>query len=117
MYLNRANENQEYYFKEGCHILEMLNNPVDPEVSVARARVESGVTTKMHRLHGITERYVILSGKGEAEIGGEKVRLSEGDVVVIPKGVAQNIRNTETGDLTFLAICSPRFEVDCYEEL
>ena len=33
---------QEYYFKEGCFINELSNAPEDPEVSIARARVEPG---------------------------------------------------------------------------
>jgi len=57
----------EYYFAEGCFITEAWNVPTDAAVSVARARVESGVTTRWHRLHGVTERYLILEGQGRVE--------------------------------------------------
>jgi len=59
----------EYYFAEGCFITEAWNAPADEAVSVARARVEPGVTTRWHRLHGVTERYVILEGRGRVEVG------------------------------------------------
>jgi hypothetical protein len=58
--LSRIPESREYYFDEGCHILEMSNSPDDPEVSIARARVEPGVTTRLHRLTKTTERYIFL---------------------------------------------------------
>ena len=58
----KANEADEYYFDEGCFILELSNSPADPDVSIARARVKAGVTTKLHRLKGVVERYVILTG-------------------------------------------------------
>lgn len=107
----------EYFFREGCHITEWWNVPEDPQVSVARARVEPGVTTRWHRLHGITERYVILRGQGRVELGGaEPAEVGAGDVVLIPAGVAQRIRNTGQSDLVFLAVCSPRFRADLYQE-
>jgi mannose-6-phosphate isomerase-like protein (cupin superfamily) len=102
---------KEYYFDEGCHILELLNDPADREMSVARARVEPGVTTKWHRLRGTTERYVMLEGEGMVSVGdAAPQRVGPGDVVLIPPMVAQRIANKGAGDLVFLAVCTPRFE-------
>ena len=56
---------------EGCYIIEMQNIQDDPTCSIARARVEPGVTKKLHSLRGTVERYVILEGVGEVEVGGE----------------------------------------------
>ena len=53
-------DNKEYFFEEGCFILEMLNTDSDPDVSIARARVEPEKTTRFHRLKGVVERYVCL---------------------------------------------------------
>ena len=53
---------KEYFFIEGCYINELSNHPSDPIVSIARPRVEPGVTTKWHQLTATTERYVILAG-------------------------------------------------------
>ena len=61
----------EYFFAEGCFITEWWNAPADPDVSVARARVEPGVTTRWHRLRGVVERYLILEGQGRVEVGDQ----------------------------------------------
>lgn len=108
----------EYFTDERCHILELANTPDEPDVSVARARVEPGVTTKSHRVAGTAERYVILEGSGRLHIEGlADENVAPGDVVSIPAGVAQSITNSGTNDLIFLCICTPRFQWDNYESL
>jgi len=82
------------------------------------ARVEAGVTTRWHRLKGITERYFIISGKGLVEIGEQSPQeVTAGDIVLIPPMCRQRITNTGSDDLIFLAICSPRFTQDTYEDI
>jgi len=117
-FVRKSVESEEYYFVEGCFITELSNSEADPDVSIARARVEPGVTTRWHRLAGTTERYVILGGRGCVEIEGLTPReVGRGDVVVIPPLAAQRIHNTGADDLVFLAICSPRFVANCYQGL
>jgi len=114
----RTEPSAEYYTPERCHILELSNSVADPAASVARARVEPGVATRWHRVDGTVERYVILAGSGDAEIGDEPPRaVAPGDVVVIPAGCRQRIRNTGESDLVFLCICTPRFEWEHYTDL
>lgn len=104
--------------QERCSIAELSNTPDDPVLSVARARVTPGVTTRWHRLDGIAERYVILEGRGRAEIGGlPPQELLPGDVLRIAPGQAQRITNTGSEDLVFLALCTPRFRWDAYEDI
>ena len=80
--------NAEFYTQEGCYITEVSNTPDDPGLSIARARVEPGVTTRWHRLHGITERYYIIQGKGIMEVGElPPQEVTAGDVVLIPPAV------------------------------
>ncbi|MBN8280043.1 MAG: cupin domain-containing protein [Gammaproteobacteria bacterium] len=106
----------EYWFPEGCFIDELQNDPADPGLSIARARVPPGGTTAWHRLAGTTERYLIVSGRGRVEVGDLPPReVGPDDVVVIPPGCRQRITNTGTGDLVFLALCTPRFEASAYE--
>lgn len=106
---------REYYFVEGCYINELSNEISDADVSIARARVTPGVTTHWHRLRATTERYVILEGEAEVEIGDcAPKQVNVGDVVIIPADTRQRIRNTGTHDLIFLAICSPRFQEKNY---
>jgi quercetin dioxygenase-like cupin family protein len=73
------------YFEERCYITEWWNSPHDEEASVACVRVEPGITTRLHCLKGVTERYVILEGKGCVEVGElAPEAVGPGDVVVIP---------------------------------
>ena len=111
-------ERLEFYTAERCHILELSNSPDDPDVSIARARVEAGVATEWHRLCGTAERYCILEGRGRVEVGElPPAEVGPGDVVLIPPGERQRITNVGETDLLFLAICTPRFVPAVYEEL
>lgn len=104
--------------EERCHILELSNAADDPGLSLARARVEPGVSTRWHRLHGIAERYLILSGQGRVEVGDLPPQdVTTGDVVLIPSGCRQRITNTGRIDLIFMAACTPRFVPDAYEDI
>ena len=108
---------KEYWFEEGCFITELSNTPEDPLVSIARARVPRGVTTRWHRVNGTVERYVILEGRGRADVGDLPAReVGPGDVVLIPSSCRQRIANIGDSDLVFLAICTPRFVQDAYQD-
>jgi mannose-6-phosphate isomerase-like protein (cupin superfamily) len=114
----RNRPQDEYWFHEGCHILEVSNHPEDPLVSIARARVEPGTGTSWHRLAGIWERYLIIQGEGIVEVGElEPTVVLAGDIVRIPPDTPQRISNTGNQDLVFYAICSPRFTPECYQAL
>lgn len=116
--LKRFDPDAEYFFVEGCFINELSNDAADPAVSIAQARVLPGVTTRWHRLRDRVERYLILGGRGRVEVGDEPAQeVGVGDCVVIAPLCRQRITNTGTDDLVFLAICSPRFMPDCYEDL
>ena len=108
----------EYYTDERCYINELANIEADSAASVARARVCSGVTTRWHRLAGITERYVILSGVGGVDVGDlPPQQVGPGDVVLIPPDCRQRIACVGAEDLVFLAICTPRFRPETYEDI
>ena len=108
----------EFYTPEQCHITELSNSVDDPEVSIARARLEPGVTTRWHRLSATTERYYIVRGKGRVEVGELLPQeVSAGDIVLIPPICRQRITNIGSEDLIFLAICTPRFSNNVYEDV
>ena len=113
----RADETAEYWFDEGCYILELSNSEQDPAVSIARARVLPGHTTQWHALSGTVERYLILEGSGRVDVGERSESVAAGAVVLIPPACRQRISNTGEVDLLFLAICSPRFQRECYRAL
>ena len=90
---------------------------MSPEASLAVARVEPGVTTQLHRLDDICERYIVQQGTGVLEVDGVKQTLNVGDQAVIPDGASQRIENTGTTDLLFYCLCTPRFLPESYVNL
>jgi len=116
--VRRLDPRTEFYTNEGCFIVELSNSQSDPDASIARARVPLGVTTRWHRLSGITERYVLLSGAGRVEVGDLPAQdVYAGDVVLIPPDCRQRIACLGSEDLIFLAICTPRFRPEAYEDV
>jgi mannose-6-phosphate isomerase-like protein (cupin superfamily) len=109
-------EANEYFTEERCFINELFNQTAG-EASIARARVEPGVTTALHLLDGL-ECYYIISGQGEMEMDGKKMGMVKaGDTVVIPANMSQRIKNTGSEDLIFLCFCAPRFIPENYKPL
>ena len=115
--IDRQTPAEEVWTEERCHIREILNDPRVPEVSLAEARVEPGITTEWHRV-AVAEWYVIRHGSGFMEIGdADGFAVAAGDSVAIPAGVAQRITNTSDEDLRFECLCVPRFQPELYEAL
>jgi mannose-6-phosphate isomerase-like protein (cupin superfamily) len=113
----RPDPASEVVTQERCLILESWNDEDDPSVSIARSRVTPGATTQLHSL-AVDERYVIVAGRGEVDVGGlDPSSVRPGDVVVIPAGTPQRITNDGDEDLVFYCICSPRFRPESYRAL
>jgi mannose-6-phosphate isomerase-like protein (cupin superfamily) len=116
--IKHQNLGDEFYSPEKFYITELSNTPDDPDVSIARARVEPGTTTRWHRLSGTVERYYIVNGRGSVEVGKlPPQEVKAGDIVLIPPMCRQRITNIGPEDLVFLAICTPRFSNDVYEDI
>lgn len=108
---------ERFYTQERCYISEFMNTPEAAQVSVAQACVAPGVTTQLHSL-AIEERYIIVQGQGVMELAqADAFPVHVGDVVIIPAGVAQRIRNVLDEDLKFLCVCTPRFQPEHYRVL
>jgi mannose-6-phosphate isomerase-like protein (cupin superfamily) len=116
--VRKNDSSQEYETAERCHITEIANDAGDESLSIARARVDAGVTTAWHRLHDTGERYIIVSGAGLVEVDGIAATVvGPGDVVRIPPGKAQRIANTGDEQLVFYAVCTPPFSDQAYINL
>ena len=108
----------EFYTDECCYITELHNTDADESCSIARARVEPGITTRMHKLLDTVERYIILEGTASVRVGhAAPVEVQPLDVVNIPAGTEQCITNMGECDLIFLCICTPRFRQQHYIDL
>ena len=80
--------------------------------SVAHAIVLPGQSTLPHTLNKSTELYYILAGTGQIQVGDETATVRPGEIVLIPPGAVQHIRNPGTRDLVFLCIVSPAWQAD-----
>jgi len=117
-YFAETDLHKEFHTEERCHIIELMNLPADRSQSVARARVEPGVTTAWHRLKDTSESYYILSGKGLAEIGDDtQQEMHPHSIIKIPANMPQRITNNGEVDLVFLCFCVPAFSAENYEGL
>src|SRR5262249_46849126 len=111
------NASEEFLTSERCHIIETYHASGEV-LSIARARVDPRISTKLHVMDGIHERYIITSGTGRIEVGGLPLQeVSPGDIVLIPAGVPQRITNIGTTDLIFYCVCTPPFQQSAYREL
>ena len=108
---------KEFWTEERCFLSELLNDPASPEVSIALARVEPGVTTQLHALDGVIERYILRKGQGTMEINGIQHPVNIHDQIIIPTNASQQITNTGDEDIEFYCICTPRFEPHHYINL
>lgn len=107
----------EFTALERSHITEQLNAAESPEASLALVRVRPGVTTRLHAVKEVIERYIVLSGQGIAEIDGTSAPIAAGDKVIIAPGVAQRVTNTGAEDLVYYELCTPRFRLELYVDL
>lgn len=112
-----ANDTGEFWTDERCYITELHNCDASPETSLALARVEVGVTTQLHSLTEVIERYIVRRGEGMLEVNGVKQKIKVGDQAVIPAGAPQRIENTGSVDLEFYCLCTPRFFPNAYVNL
>ena len=103
----------ERYFGERLYAAEYINDEAIAGFSLARCRVEPGVTTQLHSL-SVDEWYVIESGAGRMELDSQEKDVKPGAIVQIPRGVNQRISNTGAQDLIFFCICTPRFTPETY---
>ena len=89
----KADSPAERYFKM----------PFSPEVNgyeqatVLLVRIPPGSTTGMHA-HPDSDEIMYFLGRGEATVGGEKGELENDTVILVPKGVEHESRNTSDTD-------------------
>ena len=116
--IKRQDIKTEYWFEEGCYVIEVAADAGDDHTSIARIRVPPGAETAWHCLKDVAERYIIVEGQGRVEVGDHLIEdVGPGDVVRIPANLKQRICNLTEGDLVFYAVCTPPFTPSCYVAL
>ena len=73
------------------------------EASLQRIAVgEDAPFFHSHKTH--EELYVIISGKGEYEVDGEKIAVSEGTIIRVSPAGVRALRNTSDKDMVMMCI-------------
>jgi len=110
MFVKTMREAPSFTASDATTIREVLhpkNEAVDLPYSLAHASLDPGAASLPHVLGRRSEVYVILEGEGTAFVGEESRRVAAGDMVWIPAGAKQYIRNEGEGPLHFLCIVAP----------
>ena len=117
--LSHYNNIRPYQTLDGSEIREIMHPQVhgNTRQSLAQAIVKPGETTQLHRHHKSEELYFITQGKGNMQLGHERLIVKEGDCICIPSGTAHNIQNTGDEHLIILCCCSPAYSHDDTELL
>ena len=113
----KTNFRNEFLTSERCYISELLNEIYIEDVSLAIARVESGITTQLHSLKNIREILIFRKGTGILEIKGKRHRVQPKDRVIVPPNAPQRVTNDGLIDLEFYCLCTPSFRPEYYQNL
>jgi len=68
---------------------------------------EPGQEHRLHAHEGMDKVYHVLEGEGLFLLEGREERMSAGDMLVAPEGVAHGVRNDGDGRLVVLAVLAP----------
>lgn len=119
MNIIKLNNLKEFEAGDGCLLREFFNpnkDNIKACYSLAHAKVVPGQHTKNHRLD-TSEVYYILRGEAVMHIDDEAANLYPDDVVYIPPGSVQSIKNIGKTDLDFICIVDPAWKPENEELL
>ena len=63
-------------------------------------------------IHQVDQILTFVSGLGEAVVGGQRKRVTQGDLVVVPAGVKHNFRNAGPNPLVLYSVYAPPEHAD-----
>ena len=114
MLVKKIHETPSFLALDQTRIREVLHpkeGEADLPYSLAHATLEPGQRSRPHRLIGHTEVYVIERGRGTMYIEGEQSQVAAGDLVFIPEGAEQHIRNDSPHTkLEFVCVVAPPYK-------
>lgn len=93
-------------------ILHPKNDALAFGYSLAYAEVSVGEESLAHVLKSSSETYIIHEGKGIATVDGVDYELAKGEVLYIPAGAEQMIKNTGNEVLSFWCVVLPPWSAE-----
>jgi mannose-6-phosphate isomerase-like protein (cupin superfamily) len=98
---------------DGCLLAEVIhptNDGTRADLSVARASLPPGQSTRPHLLEFV-EIYYVVSGQGIMHLGEEQVPVEADSCIYLPPHTVQWLQNTsQDQDIVFLCICQPAYD-------
>jgi mannose-6-phosphate isomerase-like protein (cupin superfamily) len=73
-------------------------------VTVGTARISPGQENPLHIHPNCTEIILFLAGSVEHVVGADLVEVMQGDMLIVPAGVAHKARNVGPGDVDMVVI-------------
>jgi quercetin dioxygenase-like cupin family protein len=93
--------------QKACFAKDLVTSAETQALSTHQLRIEPGGEFTSHVHERETEMQFVISGQGQAQMGGLWEAVSEGDVVLALPGVAHAWRNTSSSPLFVLCVFSP----------
>ena len=82
-------------------VLHPYKEKIELPYSLAFATLAAGCSSLPHLLEDSSEVFVFIQGKGRIFINGENAEVKAGDVVLVPKGARQYLKNEGDSILSF----------------
>lgn len=105
---NRERDAAPFVTKDGSTIREYVHSE---RQSLAEASLEPGRATQRHYHARSEEIYLILEGRGELEVDGDRRVVAAGDAILIPPGAWHELRAGGEG-VRLLCCCVPPYTDD-----
>ena len=105
--------------KSAATSLESWNDARDPDVAIARARVEPGVVTAALHVLEVDERYLIVTRHRPDGSRRASTRPTSGRATSSssPQAARSGSKTPGEDDLVFYCVCTPRFEQHHYHDV
>jgi len=105
---NRERDAEPFATKDGSIIREYFHSE---RQSLAEASLDPGRATQRHYHSRSEEIYLIVEGRGELEVHGDRREVSAGDAILIPPGAWHQLTAGEEG-VRLLCCCVPPYSDD-----
>ncbi|PHN03795.1 cupin domain-containing protein [Flavilitoribacter nigricans] len=93
-------------------VLHPKNETINLPYSLAYATLAPGQSSEAHILRTSSEVYVFVRGSAQVFVNEETTQVKPGDVIHIPEGARQHVRNDGNETLEFWCIVAPAWSAE-----
>ena len=112
-FIKQAAKLPDFQASDGCMLSEVIhpdNDHTAPGLSLARARLAPGESTKPHFLD-FTEVYYIITGQGLMHLDDQACEVGPDSCIYAPPKTGQWLENTSQDEpIRFLCVCHPAYD-------